>query len=128
MEVTVFYNPACSNCRTTEGILNEKGVDANYVRYLETRPSRAEIEQVMKLLGTDDPHDLVRTNEPLYNVYDLGKADSDTVLDAMARHPVLIQRPIVIRGERAVIARPPERVLELLEDGVDAQPAGTGEQ
>ena len=124
MEVTVFYNPACSNCRTTEGILKEKGVDATYVRYLETRPSREELEQVLNMLGTDNPHDIVRTNEPLYRVYDLGSADADKVLDAMARHPVLIQRPIVIHGDRAVIARPPERVLELLGDGVGA---GSGE-
>jgi arsenate reductase len=121
MEVTVFFNPACSNCRTTEGILNEKGVDANYVRYLETRPTREELEEVLRKLGTDNPHDIVRSNEPLYRVYELADADGDTVLDAMARHPVLIQRPIVIRGDRAVIARPPERVLELLEDGVGAR-------
>ena len=120
MEVTVFYNPACSNCRTTEGILQEKGVGIDYVRYLETRPSREEIERVLKMLGTDNPHDLVRTNEPLYRVHDLGNADGDTVLDAMARHPVLIQRPVVIRGDRAVIARPPERVLELIDDEVPA--------
>lgn len=127
MEVTVFYNPACSNCRTTEGILKEKGVDVDYVRYLETRPSRAEIERVLEMLGTDDPHDLVRTNEPLYRVYDLANADADTVLDCMARHPVLIQRPVVIKGDRAVIARPPERVLELLDAGEDGEGAPAGE-
>jgi arsenate reductase len=116
VNVSVFYNPACSNCRTAETILRERGVDADYVRYLDKAPSRAELERVLQLLGTDDPRTIVREKEPVYAELGLADAGRDELLDAMARHPILIQRPIVIRGDRAVVARPPERLLELLDD------------
>ena len=112
----MYYNPACSNCRTAEGILRERGVDAHYVRYLENAPSRQELERVLTLLGTDDPRAIVREKEPIYAELGLAGAGRDELLDAMAAHPILIQRPIVIRGDRAVVARPPERLLELLDD------------
>lgn len=115
MDLSVYFNPACSKCRTVQGILSERNLEAEYVRYLDQAPSRADLEEVMRRLGTDDPRDLVRTGEPLYRELGLATADRDTLLDAMATHPVLIERPIVIRGERAVVARPPERVLELLD-------------
>ena len=67
-------------------------------------------------LGTDDPRDIVRTKESVYRELGLADADRDQLLDAMAANPVLIERPIVIRGDRAVVARPPDRVLELLGD------------
>lgn len=112
--VTVFFNPACSKCRTTQGLLQERGVDATYVRYLDERPDRSEIERVMGMLGIDDPRAMMRTGESVYRDLGLATAAADALVDAMTEHPVLIERPIVIRGDRAVIARPPERVLELL--------------
>ena len=115
MGTSVFFNPECSNCRTAAAILEERGVDADYVRYLETAPSRADLEEVLVKLGTDDPRDIVRTKEPIYAELGLDTADRDQLLDAMAAHPILIQRPIVIHGDRAVVARPPERLLELLD-------------
>lgn len=116
MDTTVWFNPACTNCRTTEGILQERGVDADYVHYLDKVPSRDELERVLGLLGTDDPHTIVREKEPVYDELGLSSAGRDELLDAMAAHPILIQRPIVVHGDRAVIARPPERVLELLDE------------
>ncbi len=116
MDVSVYFNPACSNCRTAQGLLAERGVEADYVRYLEQAPTREELERVLRLLGTDDPRDMIRTKEPEYAELGLESAGPDELLDAMAAHPVLIQRPIVIRGDRAVIARPPERLLELLDE------------
>ena len=115
MGTSVFFNPQCSNCRTAQGILQERGVDADYIRYLENAPSRADLEDVLKKLGTDDPRDIVRTKEPVYAELNLDSADRDQLLDAMTAHPILIQRPIVIHGDRAVVARPPERLLELLD-------------
>ncbi len=115
MGTSVFFNPECSNCRTAAAILEERGVDADYVRYLETAPTRADLEDVLVKLGTDDPRDIVRTKEPIYAELGLDTADRDQVLDAMTAHPILIQRPIVIHGDRAVVARPPERLLELLD-------------
>ena len=116
MEVSVFFNPACSNCRTAQAILQERGVEADYVRYLEKAPSRAELERVLRMLGTDDPRAIVREKEPVYAELGLADASGDELLDAMVSHPILIQRPIVIRGDRAVVARPPERLLELLDE------------
>lgn len=115
MDVSVYFNPACSNCRTTQGLLQERGIDADYVRYLDQAPSKNELERVLKMLGTDDPRDMMREKEPVYAELGLASASRGELLDAMTTHPILIQRPIVIRGDRAVIARPPERMLELLD-------------
>ncbi len=114
-ETTVWFNPSCSKCRGARDLLAEQGVEANYLEYLQQAPSRAELERVMGLLGIDDPRQMMRTGEPVYDQLGLGTADRDRLLDAMVDHPVLIERPVVIRGDRAVIGRPPERVLELLE-------------
>ena len=113
-DLTVWFNPNCSKCRTVQGILTERGVDADYVRYLDQAPSRADIEAVLSRLGTDDPRTIVRKGEPIYTELGLAGAGRDALLDAMVAHPILIERPIVIRGDRAVIGRPPENVLELL--------------
>ncbi|MGH9280703.1 MAG: arsenate reductase (glutaredoxin) [Acidimicrobiales bacterium] len=113
MDVSVYFNPSCSNCRTAEGILAERGIDATYVRYLETAPTREQLEDVLAKLGTDDPQTMIRTKEPEYEDLGLAHASRDELLDAMVAHPILIQRPIVIHGDRAVIARPADRLLEL---------------
>ena len=110
----VWFNPNCSKCRTVQGILSERGVDANYVRYLEQTPGRAEIEAVLAQLGTADPRTIMRTGEAVYKELGLADADRDALLEAMVANPILIERPIVIRGDRAVIGRPPEKVLDLL--------------
>ena len=114
-DVTVWFNPSCSKCRATRDLLDDDGVSCEYVRYLDESPGRAEIERVLGLLGSDDPRTMMRTGEGIYRELGLDQADRDTLLEAMATHPNLIERPIVIRGDRAVIARPPERVRELLD-------------
>jgi arsenate reductase len=115
-DLTVWFNPQCSKCRTAHGILEERGVSADYVRYLDDAPSRADLERVLALLGTDDPRAIIRTGEAVYAELGLEGADRDTLLEALSAHPILIERPIAIRGDRAVVARPPERILELLDD------------
>lgn len=114
-DLTVWFNPQCSKCRTAHGILEERGVAADYVRYLDDAPSREDLERLLVLLGTDDPRAIIRTGEPVYSELGLEGADRETLLDALAAHPILIERPIAIRGDRAVVARPPERILELLD-------------
>jgi arsenate reductase len=111
---TIWANDRCSKSRGAEQLLAEAGVTPARIVYLETPPSRAELEDVLAKLGTDDPRVLVRTGEPEYAELALADADRDALLDALTQHPRLIERPVVIRGDRAVIARPPERVLELL--------------
>lgn len=117
MTVEVFFNPSCSKCRSLRGILEERGVDADYVHYLEQAPTREHLEKVLEMLGTQDPRDMMRVNEDVYRELGLDGEDRDGLLDAMVEHPILIQRPIVMYGGRAVIARPPERALDLLGGG-----------
>jgi arsenate reductase (glutaredoxin) len=112
-EVCVWFNPRCSKCRGAKEILDERGVDASYLHYLDDTPDRAEIERVLGLLGEDDPRAMMRTGEDVYRELGLAGADRDRLLDAMV-DPILIERPIVVRGDRAVIARPPERLAEVL--------------
>lgn len=112
-EVTVYFNPSCSKCRGARDILAEENVEATFVKYLDDAPSRDELERVMVLLGIDDPRLMMRTGEDVYRELGLADADRDRLLDAMHEHPILIERPIVIKGDRAVIARPPEKLLEL---------------
>lgn len=115
-DVVVWFNPRCSKCRGAEALLAAHGVGARFVHYLDTPLPRAELVRVLALLGTDDPRALMRTAEPRYQELGLGHASRDELLDALAAHPELVERPVVIRGDRAVVARPPERLLELLDD------------
>jgi arsenate reductase (glutaredoxin) len=112
-DVTIWHNPRCAKSRGALALLGERGIEPTVLRYLQDAPSRAELERVLQLLGTDDPRTILRTGEPLYRQLGLADADRDALLDALAEHPALIERPIVIRGDRAVIGRPPERVAEL---------------
>ena len=114
-DVTVWFNPRCTKCRGAEELLADRGVDATFVHYLDTPPPREEIERVLGLLGTDDPRELMRTKEPAYAELGLASAGRDELIDAMAAHPELIERPVVIRADRAVVARPPELLLSLLD-------------
>lgn len=114
MENSVFFNPECTNCNTVKGILTERGIDADYVRYLDQAPSRADLERVMGLLGIDDPTEMMRRKEPVWDELNLDSAGRDELIDAMVAHPILIQRPIVILGDKAIIARPAEEVLQIL--------------
>ncbi|MBS1847146.1 MAG: arsenate reductase (glutaredoxin) [Actinobacteria bacterium] len=114
-EPVVWFNPQCSKCRTTQAILAEHGVDATYVDYRAEPPSVAELRRVMALLGTDDPRTIVRTGEPEWSDLGLADASDDEILEAMTAHPILIERPIIVRGDRAVIGRPPENVLDLID-------------
>lgn len=114
-DVTIWFNPRCSKCRGADELLRERGIDPEVVRYLDDPPGRDELERVLRLLGTDDPREMMRTKEAVYTELGLADADREQLLDAMVEHPVLIERPVVIRGDHAVIARPPERLLELLD-------------
>jgi arsenate reductase (glutaredoxin) len=114
-EVTVWHNPRCSKSRGACGLLEERDLDVEVRRYLDEPPSRSELEDVLARLGLDDPRQMMRTGERVYRELDLADAGRDELLAAMVEHPILIERPIVIRGDRAVIARPPERLTELVE-------------
>jgi arsenate reductase len=110
----LYFNPSCSKCRTVQGMLADAGVEADLVRYLDRPPTVAELRDLMGMLGIDDPRAMMRTGEPSYDELGLGDVAGDALLAAIADHPILLERPILVRGDRAVIGRPPERVLELL--------------
>jgi len=119
VEPLVWFNPACSKCRTTQSILAERGVDASYVDYQLEPPSVEDLTRVLGMLGEKNPRVMARTGEALWGELGLDTASDEEVLTALSAHPSLIERPIVVVGDRAVIARPPDRVLELID-----QPAG----
>ena len=117
--VVVWYNPRCSKCCGAEELLAAYGVPAQRVLYLDDPPAPAEITRVLALLGATDPRVLMRTSEPRYAELGLADATAGQLVDAMSRYPELIERPVVIWADRAVVARPPELLLPLLETGQD---------
>ena len=114
MVAELYFNPSCSKCRTAQGLLADRGVDAEIIRYLDAPPTDDDLRQLMAMLRIDDPRAMIRTGEPVYAELGLADATEDERLDAVVAHPILLERPIFAVGDRAVIARPPERLLELL--------------
>lgn len=112
--LTIWHNPKCSKSRETLALLHARGVEPRIVEYLRTPPRLDELEAVVAKLGIR-PGELVRKGEDVYKAKYAGKALSDAEwIAALAADPVLIERPIVVAGPRAVIGRPPENVLALL--------------
>ncbi|MCT4665474.1 MAG: arsenate reductase (glutaredoxin) [Flavobacteriales bacterium] len=110
----IYHNPRCSKSRNTLAILEEKGADFSVVKYLDTPPSKKEIEDILKKLGIP-AKDLVRKTEDIFKKELKGKEFSvEEWIDWMVKNPKLIERPIVVSGNKAVIGRPPENVLEIL--------------
>ncbi len=115
MSVEIFHNPRCSKSRQTLQLLQEQGIEPEVVEYLQTPPDRKTLERVLKMLNME-PRDLMRKKEAEYkeNGLDEPGLTRDQLIDAMIAHPKLIERPIVIKDSKAVIGRPPEKVLDLL--------------
>jgi arsenate reductase len=110
----LYFNPSCSKCRTAQSLLQEHDIEATLVRYLDLAPSVGELRTLMVQLGITDPREMMRTGEAIYSVLRLGEAPPERLLEAIAQHPILLERPIFVSHGRAVIARPPERLFELL--------------
>jgi arsenate reductase (glutaredoxin) len=110
----LYVNYECSKCRSALAILDERGVEAEHVRYLEAPPTSADLRRLMAMLAIDNPRQMMRTGEAVYAELGLDDATPDQLFDAITAHPILLERPIFVVGSRAVIARPPERLLELL--------------
>lgn len=115
--IVVYHNPACSKSLATLALLEENEAEYDVIHYLETPPGIDELKMLRAKLGMSI-RELLRRNEPEYD--DLGldneELSEEIVYDLVCRHPILIQRPIVVQGETALIARPPEAVLALVED------------
>jgi arsenate reductase len=114
--IRIYHNPSCSKSRGALEILQARGVDLEVVEYLKTPPSRAELERMLELLP-DPPAELVRKDDHFRKLA-LDPADyatRDAVVALLLEQPRLMQRPVVIRGARALIARPSEKVVEILD-------------
>jgi arsenate reductase len=116
MPIQLFHNPRCSKSREALALLRERGVEPDVVSYLKSPPTAARIDLLLTQLGLE-PRQLMRCGEAVYK--ELGLDDPAlsraALIAAMAANPILIERPIAVRGERAVLGRPPEKVLALLD-------------
>ncbi len=116
MNVKIYHNPRCSKSRQTLQILQEKGVEPEVVKYLETPPTEAELRDIIRMLGLSSARDLMRKKEKEYKELGLDNPakTEDELIRAMVEHPRLIERPIVIRDGKAALGRPPEKVIDIL--------------
>jgi arsenate reductase len=115
MAVTIYHNPKCSKSRQALQLLRDRGVEPTVVEYLKTPPDAGTLQRLIRLLGLS-PRELMRRQEPEYRALGLdrdGLSDA-ALIDAMVATPKLIERPIVVKGGRAALGRPPEKVLEIL--------------
>ena len=115
MSVVIYHNPRCSKSRQGLALLKENGVDPVIVEYLKSPPSAGELDTILRMLEME-PRELMLRKEAEYRELDLAdeSLSREELITAMVEHPRLIERPIVVSGDRAVIGRPTERVLEIL--------------
>ncbi len=111
--ITIYHNPACSKSRATLELLQSRGIAPQVVHYIDTPPDESTLQTLLSVLGMNAMA-LARKGEPLAEALNIAAMDESTLITTMIKHPVLIERPIVVNGSRAVIGRPPERVLEIL--------------
>lgn len=113
--VTIYHNPRCSKSRQTLELLQERGIEPNVVEYLKTPLSADEIREILVRLDYS-PRQLMRDKEAIYKELSLNdpSLSEDALIEAMVKHPILIERPIVVNGHKAEIGRPPENVLSIL--------------
>lgn len=113
-DITIWHNPRCSKSRNALNLLEEKNIDANVVKYLDETPSKDELKDILSKLNMT-AQELMRKGEDVYKELDLkNETNEEKLLDAMIENPKLIERPVIIRGNKAVIARPIENLEELL--------------
>jgi arsenate reductase len=115
MSVKIYHNPRCSKSRQTMAILQEKGIEPEVVEYLENPPSKQELEEILLMLDIS-PRDLMRRKEKIYKELELDDESltDDALITVMVAHPQLIERPIVIKDGKAVLGRPPQKVIDIL--------------
>lgn len=113
--VTIYHNPRCSKSRQTLALLEENNISPDVILYLDTPPSATDLQQLLSKLGIS-ARELLRKGEDAYKDNNLKNPEltEQELIDAMAAHPKLIERPIVVKGDKAVLGRPPENVLALV--------------
>lgn len=113
--ITLYHNPRCSKSRHVLALLEARSVSVEIIEYLKTPPTADELRALLSKLGLNASQ-LIRKKEQEYKTLSLNGQSEETVLEAMLAHPKLIERPIIIKGNKAVIGRPPENVLSLFEE------------
>lgn len=115
MSVVIYHNPRCSKSRETLELLQQQGIEADVVEYLKEPPTKSRLKQLLKMLNME-PRQLMRQKEPEYEALGLDDPSltREQLVEAMVKYPRLIERPIVVNGDRAAIGRPPQQVLEIL--------------
>ncbi|HIG60988.1 MAG TPA: arsenate reductase (glutaredoxin) [Gammaproteobacteria bacterium] len=115
-QVTIYHNPKCSKSRATLAILNDHNIEPNIRLYLEQPPTAAELDELLQALAMN-PEDIFRSGESIVQSLkiDIGELDGTKLIELILQHPILMQRPIVRRGNRAIIGRPPENVVALID-------------
>lgn len=115
INLTIYHNPRCSKSRQTLNLLTERGIEPEIVLYLDTPPSHNELTDLLTKLGIN-ARQLLRKGEEAYKSLNLGDPDlaDEQLIQAMIDNPKLIERPIVVKGDKAILGRPPENVLDLI--------------
>lgn len=114
-KVTIYHNPRCSKSRQTLGLLEDRGIEPQIIKYLDDTPDKATLKKILDQLGLE-PRDLMRKHETEYKENNLDNPDlsDDELIDTMLKFPKLIERPIVLANNKAALGRPPEDVLKIL--------------
>lgn len=113
MSLTIYHNPRCGKSRQTLALLEERGVNPDIIEYLKTPPDKPTLKRLLQLLGMG-PRELLRKKEAAEFGLDRPGLSDEQIIAGMIEHPIVIERPIVVRGERAALGRPPENVLRIL--------------
>ncbi|MBL4855035.1 MAG: arsenate reductase (glutaredoxin) [Robiginitomaculum sp.] len=114
MSLKIYHNPRCSKSRQTLALLQERGENPDIIEYLKVPPTEVEIRELVTLLGVKSVRDIMRTGEAIYKELNLKSVeDEDKLIKAVAQKPKLLERPIVVKDDKAAIGRPPESVLAL---------------
>lgn len=109
---TIYHNPRCSKSRQALDLLRANSIDPQIIEYMDTPLLKWELENLLNVLKVE-AKEIIRTKEDIFATLNIDLNDKNSILEAIAKHPELLERPIIVRGEKAVIGRPPERVLEL---------------
>ncbi|WP_445397516.1 arsenate reductase (glutaredoxin) [Zobellella sp. An-6] len=115
MSLRIYHNPRCSKSRETLGLLEQRGLQPEIIKYLETPPDADQLQTLLSQLGMSSARELMRTKEEEYKSLGLAEVtDEAALIAAMVAHPKLIERPIVVHNGKAALGRPPEQILDIL--------------
>lgn len=111
--VTIYHNPRCATSRKALALLRQRGIEPQIVEYLKTPPDAAELKRLLKMLGLK-PRELLRKKEAKEAGLDKPALSDEQIIAGMTRHPIVIERPIVVKGAKAALGRPPEAALKVI--------------